>query len=199
MLDKAIAEKLIDRAPLAIIAIGVLVFIIGAAGGLPIGSPPLRIGDVAWRVGLGAMGEILTLAGLLLTATEGRLSPFSSSTVRQFGSDEELLRYMLKRMQEAKRSIYDLTWADPLESAVITDDYDREEYTRIIEDVSKRVKYREIMMFCGSKERIRKARRLIKTAGKGYQLAGYSDLPNHRPGGNLTWVHLRNCEHRCST
>lgn len=70
MLDKTTIAKLIDRAPLAVIVIGVLVFIIGAAGGLPLGNPPLQVTDFAWRVGLGAMGLILVAAGLLLLSRE---------------------------------------------------------------------------------------------------------------------------------
>src|SRR6185503_2621682 len=73
MPDKAVLEKLIDRAPLAIVIIGVLVFIIGAAGGLPVGNPPLQVVDFVWRIGLGAMGLILTTAGLLLLVREGKI------------------------------------------------------------------------------------------------------------------------------
>ena len=73
MLDERTLAKLIDRAPLAVIVIGVLVFIIGAAGGLPIGNPPLQVTDLAWRVGLGAMGLILVAAGLLLLSHEDGL------------------------------------------------------------------------------------------------------------------------------
>ena len=70
MLDKTTIAKLIDRAPLAVIVIGVLVFVIGAAGGLPIGNPPLQVTDLAWRAGLGVMGLILVTAGLLLISRE---------------------------------------------------------------------------------------------------------------------------------
>ncbi len=73
MLDETTLAKLIDRAPLAVIVIGVLVFIIGAAGGLPIGNPPLQVTDFAWRVGLGLMGLILVAAGLLLLSREDGL------------------------------------------------------------------------------------------------------------------------------
>lgn len=73
MLDETTLAKLIDRAPLAVIVIGVLVFIIGAAGGLPIGNPPLQVTDFAWRVGLGIMGLILVAAGLLLLSREDGL------------------------------------------------------------------------------------------------------------------------------
>ncbi len=70
MLDKTTLTKLIDRAPLAVIVIGVIVFVIGAAGGLPIGNPPLLVTDFAWRIGLGVMGLILVAAGLLLLSRE---------------------------------------------------------------------------------------------------------------------------------
>lgn len=64
-------EKLVDRAPLAIVVIGVSVFIIGAAGGLPVGNPPLQITDSTWRIGLGVLGLLLATAGLLLQFREG--------------------------------------------------------------------------------------------------------------------------------
>lgn len=69
MPDKMI-EKLIDRAPLAIVVIGVFVFIIGAVGGLPVGNPPLQITDPTWRIGLGILGLVLASAGLLLQFRE---------------------------------------------------------------------------------------------------------------------------------
>lgn len=66
MLDKTAVAKLIDRAPLAVIVIGVLLLITGAAAGLPIGNPPLRVEDYGWRISVGAMGAILVTSGLLL-------------------------------------------------------------------------------------------------------------------------------------
>ncbi len=64
--ERKIIEKLVDRAPLAVIVIGVIVFIMGAAGGLPIGNPPLIVADYGWRFSLGVMGTVLILAGLAL-------------------------------------------------------------------------------------------------------------------------------------
>ena len=66
MVNKAIVEKLIDRAPIAVIVIGVLLIIIGAAGGLPIGDPPLQVEDFGWRITLSVIGGILMTVGLLL-------------------------------------------------------------------------------------------------------------------------------------
>ncbi len=87
MLDETTLAKLIDRAPLAVIVIGVLVFIIGAAGGLPIGNPPLQVTDFAWRVGLGIMGLILVAAGLLLLSREDGLliSRSHKTTASKYG------------------------------------------------------------------------------------------------------------------
>ena len=87
MLNENTLAKLIDRAPLAVIVIGVLVFIIGAAGGLPIGNPPLQVTDFAWRVGLGAMGLILVAAGLLLLSHEDGLvlSSGQKATASKYG------------------------------------------------------------------------------------------------------------------
>jgi hypothetical protein len=63
-------EKLIDRGPLAIIVIGVLMFFIGAVGGLPVGNPPLQITDPTWRIGIGILGFVLAAAGLFLQFRE---------------------------------------------------------------------------------------------------------------------------------
>lgn len=75
MLDKTI-EALVKDARLAIVVIGVVLCIIGAAGGLPIGSPPLQVSDPAWRIGLAAMGMLLVGAGLLsmLRASSARFT-----------------------------------------------------------------------------------------------------------------------------
>jgi hypothetical protein len=78
MVDKIlgrIADGLFSHAPLAVIVIGVIVVVIGAAGGLPVGNPPLQIADPAWRLGLGIMGGILAIAGLLLQFREPSRKP----------------------------------------------------------------------------------------------------------------------------
>jgi tetratricopeptide (TPR) repeat protein len=67
-----IIEKLLERIPLAVIVIGVVVFVMGAAGGLPLGNPPLQVTDPTWRVGLGVMGLILVGSGLLFIWREGQ-------------------------------------------------------------------------------------------------------------------------------
>lgn len=82
MPGKSSWEKLIERAPLAVIVIGVIVFIIGAAGGLPLGNPPLQVTDLTWRVGLGAMGFILAVFGLLLLIREERNGDIRKKTAR---------------------------------------------------------------------------------------------------------------------
>jgi hypothetical protein len=78
-----IIEKFVDRAPLAIVVIGVFVFIIGAAGGLPVGSPPLQITDPVWRIGLGVLGIVLAIAGLLLQFREGAKSKADTKEVEK--------------------------------------------------------------------------------------------------------------------
>ena len=53
-------------APLAVVIVGVVVFIIGAAGGLSISGLNLQVSDLTWRVALGVLGSIITVSGLLL-------------------------------------------------------------------------------------------------------------------------------------
>ena len=74
MLEKSSWDKLIERTPLAVIVIGVFLLIVGAAGGLPVGNPPLQVTDLAWRVGIGTMGVIISTVGLLLLIREERNS-----------------------------------------------------------------------------------------------------------------------------
>lgn len=70
MFDKETFEKILDRTPLFVIIIGLVIFIIGAAGGLPVGNPPLQVTDVAWRIALGVIGILLLLIGILLLIKE---------------------------------------------------------------------------------------------------------------------------------
>jgi VIT1/CCC1 family predicted Fe2+/Mn2+ transporter len=64
MPDKSIIGKLIESTPLAVILVGVVVFIVAAGGGLPIGNPPIQIIDPAWKIGLGLLGGMLVIVGL---------------------------------------------------------------------------------------------------------------------------------------
>ena len=70
--DKSVVEKLLDRASLAIILVGALIFTIAAVGGLPIGNPPLEISNNAWRLALGILGGVLIAVGLLLVILESK-------------------------------------------------------------------------------------------------------------------------------
>lgn len=108
-------------------------------------------------------------------------SVLPTGTIKRFDRAEENLSYTLRRMREAKNGVYDLTWEIPFKTTVVFDDRDREEYMRVIKEVSKRIRYREIIMFCGSEGRIEKTEKLIHTAGKYYELAGYADLPDGSP------------------
>lgn len=47
MLDRSTLNKLIDHAPLAVTVMGVVVFLAAAAGGLPVGEPPLAVASIA--------------------------------------------------------------------------------------------------------------------------------------------------------
>ena len=132
---------------------------------------------------------VTLIAGSLFIGTyntrEFLKSVLPPGTVTRFDSYEENLRYLLRRIRQAKRSVYDITWLPHLKPGVVIGVFasteDRESYLRIVEHISKRVPYREIMMFCGSADRVDKARRLIEQAGEYYELAVYPDLPAHAP------------------
>jgi len=65
MPDKSSIEKLIDNSPLALVVIGVVLFVIGAAGGWP--SPALEVNEAGWRIALATFGVVVAgIGGLLL-------------------------------------------------------------------------------------------------------------------------------------
>lgn len=76
---KDVLVKLIERTPLFVIIIGLLVLIIGAAGGLPIGKTPLLVGDIKWRIALGVVGLLIVIVGILLLLKEKKPSKTNKS------------------------------------------------------------------------------------------------------------------------
>lgn len=181
MPDKSTVDKLLEHAPLALIVMGVILIVIGASGGLTIGNLSLKIADAPWRLGVCVFGSILSMAGVVLLVLESELSGFAKRRIRRFDCPEDAWHYTFKRMREAKKSVCDLSWEKPLKTPLIFTDADAENYLSIIEEVSRRIRYREIMMFCESENRVKKVRKLLQTAGKYYQLAGYADLPREAP------------------
>lgn len=100
-------EKLLERAPIAIIVIGAILFVLGAAGGLPIGNPPLTISDPTWRIALGLMGGFLVVIGLLLQREEKETrSEIWEDTEIQDKQEElaELNKKIISTLGEAIRS-----------------------------------------------------------------------------------------------
>jgi hypothetical protein len=64
-MDKSVIEALIKNSPLALVLIGLLLFLIGAAGGWS--KPALQVNELGWRVALAAMGGVVAgLGGLLI-------------------------------------------------------------------------------------------------------------------------------------
>jgi hypothetical protein len=101
--------------------------------------------------------------------------------VIRFANPKETLAHTLKRMQEAQESICDISWERRFKTPIVFGPDEMDAYLRIIENKSQDVSYREIVMFCGSQGRVDKVRRLLNTAGKYYQLAGYADIPQDAP------------------
>ena len=64
MFDKSTIDKVIANTTFALVLVGLLLFVIGAAGGWP--DPLLRINELGWRVALAAMGGIIAGFGVLL-------------------------------------------------------------------------------------------------------------------------------------
>jgi hypothetical protein len=105
--------------------------------------------------------------------------------VKTFENDKEYADYKSRRLKEAKKSVCDLTYEDFARDTGYNITFfapaDREEYIRTIEEISRYVKYREIIMFMGKDARISKIKRLIENAGKLYQIAGYPDTLSSVP------------------
>ena len=169
--------------------LGAILLLIAALGGLPIGNQPIPPMDIVWRYILAVGGIVLLVIGVGLILrehvdeknTQRRLG--SDATIK-FASDKAASQYLLRRIREAKKSVCDLTYkgsSGPGKTILFFSNKDHDEYLHIIEEVSKRVKYREITMFLGKESRVSKARRLVSNAGEYYQLAGYADLPDKAP------------------
>jgi hypothetical protein len=62
-MDKSMLAKLIDNTPLALVVIGLFLFVIGAAGGWP--NPPLQVTESGWRIALAAFGAFIGITGTL--------------------------------------------------------------------------------------------------------------------------------------
>jgi hypothetical protein len=59
-MDKFI-EKVLENTPLAVMVIGLFLFVIGAAGGWP--KPELQVNQTGWRLALAGMGVVVFLIG----------------------------------------------------------------------------------------------------------------------------------------
>lgn len=70
MPDSSFWAKLFEKSALFLIVLGVVLLVVTATGGLPIGNPPLRVADVAGRVALGVVALVLVFTGILLAWRE---------------------------------------------------------------------------------------------------------------------------------
>lgn len=64
MSSKSWYETLIENTPLAVIVVGLFLFIVGAAGGWP--TPKLEVNESGWRVALAIMGAVVAVSGGLI-------------------------------------------------------------------------------------------------------------------------------------
>jgi hypothetical protein len=180
---------LFERTSLLFVILGTLLLVIAALGGLPLGTQPTPAMEAVWRYVLAGIGLVLLAIGVGLVFREdgGERETTKAAhldTITTFDSDREASQYVLRRLREAKTSVSDLTYEDftgPGKTILFFDSDDRDAYLHIVEEISKRVKYREIIMLRGKRHRVAKARRLIAHAGKYYQLAGYADIPDNAP------------------
>lgn len=179
--------KILETKSTILIVLGA-VFILGAAVNVvPVSGQTNLSVEPAWRYFIATTGAILLVIGLVLIWKEPGRSVASKSDRKAVEKldDKEIEQYLFRRLREAKKSVSDLTYEDFSRDAgkaiLFFTPSDREEYLHIVETISKQIKYREIIMFDGRKTRISKARRLVAHAGKYYQLAGFTDLPQGAP------------------
>ena len=108
-----------ERTPIALVAIGVILVLIGALGGVPIGSQ-LQIVNPTWGILLAIIGGVFIVFGLVLILIEAANSNKGKAKslkndVQKFNTPGEALSYILQKMKVATKGIYDLTWEKPLE------------------------------------------------------------------------------------
>ena len=100
MVDKSTIEKLIENTPLAVIVLGIVVFIFGAAGGLPILTPLFQVTDPAWKIALGIMGAILVLGGLALVPRFGKPPSKSPTNHEDLDSLSDATKNAIKQVYQ---------------------------------------------------------------------------------------------------
>ncbi|RMG29322.1 MAG: hypothetical protein D6732_17735 [Methanobacteriota archaeon] len=133
----------------------------------------------------------LTASSLLVGTHNTRkfLKSFLPSvTVQQFDKPDDTLRYVLKQIRSATKSICDLTVEyESIRLTLFLSRNDYDEYRRTIKDVSERIPYREIMAL-RSQSRISKIRKLLPLTGKHYQLAILLDALGKVPPTALNFI-----------
>lgn len=181
-------NKMFESKPILLILLGAIFILIAALSGVPTGSQTILSIDTGWRYVIAITGIVLLAGGIFLVVKEFKdiqIKRITSNDIIKSQSDQEYSQYMVKKLREAKESVSDLTYEGfPSGTGKVTlffNSVDHDEYLHIIEEISKRVKCREIIMFNGKENRISKAKRFINYAGKFYQLAGYADLPDNAP------------------
>jgi len=106
-------------------------------------------------------------------------SVLPTGTIKKFESIEETKYYIYKKMNKANKRIYDTTLHQNKTTIFYGKD-EYEHYLQIIEEVSKRILYRELVFFTNNSNTW-KARRLVEKAGKFYQLSCYINQPEDEP------------------
>jgi 8-oxo-dGTP pyrophosphatase MutT (NUDIX family) len=68
---KDIVEKLFDRSSAMVFLVGVILLIIGASGGVTVGTSALKIGNPTWQIVIGVIGFIMIVVGIIWIARDG--------------------------------------------------------------------------------------------------------------------------------
>ena len=85
----------------------------------------LLVSLIATSLLIGTMGYRFLLKILL---------PYGA--VRTFSSDKEAFDYLVRRIQEAKFSVCDITWENPYRATVVFDESEAKRYLQVVEESS---------------------------------------------------------------
>ena len=113
-----------------------------------------------------------------LQQLQNRLDAVNLPEIRQFNSPHDIYQYWTQRLQNAKRSVVDLTWGHYPPHYTVADKDALKTYINYIPEVCRRdIRYREVMTFPNI-ERVTRAKHMLEHKIHNYHLR-YYDLGDH--------------------
>jgi hypothetical protein len=192
-------SELLKNTSLALVILGVILLIIAAIGGIPIGNQTAPVMDTVWRYTLAISGGILLAIGIFLVLKEysdqkkeKELSSETSSSgvegnrgqgvsqVITYKNSGDFVSAFTARIRTAKR-IDDVTWSSEEDGRERWSGQDRAAYHllhEIITEIAKKddVIWREVIIFSDKERFEREKKRILDPKTPGYNV-GYYDIP----------------------